>query len=160
MASLTDLPLKYRLFAGTYRWRRIEPVPFTRLEKPLGEARVGLVSTAGLVPPGEPPFDETVKGGDTSYRTIPSGTDLAALVESHRSDAWDHRGVTADRNLALPIERLEELREAGRIGAVNRRHLSFMGSVTAPGRLVRDSAPEAAQLFVDDQVDVALLVPV
>jgi hypothetical protein len=40
------------------------------------------------------------------------------------------------------------------------RHLSFMGSITAPGRLVAESAPEAAQLLVDDGVDVALLVPV
>ncbi len=40
------------------------------------------------------------------------------------------------------------------------RHLSFMGSVTAPGRLVRDTAPRAAELLVEDRVDVALLVPV
>jgi hypothetical protein len=35
-----------------------------------------------------------------------------------------------------------------------------MGSITAPSRLMRDSAPAAAQLLVDDSVDVALLVPV
>ena len=46
------------------------------------------------------------------------------------------------------------------IGSVNRRHLSFMGSIPAPGRLIRDSAPAAAQLLVEDRVDAALLVPV
>jgi hypothetical protein len=35
-----------------------------------------------------------------------------------------------------------------------------MGSITAPGRLTSRTAPEAAQLLVDDRVDVALLVPV
>ena len=35
-----------------------------------------------------------------------------------------------------------------------------MGSITAPGRLRGESAPEAAELFVADRVDVALLVPV
>jgi hypothetical protein len=35
-----------------------------------------------------------------------------------------------------------------------------MGSITAPGRLIRDSAPAMADLLVEDQVDVALLVPV
>jgi hypothetical protein len=35
-----------------------------------------------------------------------------------------------------------------------------MGSVTAPGRLQRHSLPEAARLFEEDRVDVALLVPV
>jgi D-proline reductase (dithiol) PrdB len=65
-----------------------------------------------------------------------------------------------DPNLALPIDRLRELSEAGRIGAVNRRHLSFMGSLTATGAFVRDTAPAAAKLLVEDGVDVALLVPV
>jgi hypothetical protein len=35
-----------------------------------------------------------------------------------------------------------------------------MGSITAPGRLIRDTAPEAAEWLVEDEVDVALLVPV
>jgi hypothetical protein len=35
-----------------------------------------------------------------------------------------------------------------------------MGSITAPARLVRESAPAAAQVLVADRVDVALLVPV
>jgi hypothetical protein len=35
-----------------------------------------------------------------------------------------------------------------------------MGSITAPGRLIRDSAPAAAKLLADDRVDVALLIPV
>jgi hypothetical protein len=35
-----------------------------------------------------------------------------------------------------------------------------MGSITATGRLVKETAPEIAARFVEDQVDVALLVPV
>lgn len=35
-----------------------------------------------------------------------------------------------------------------------------MGSITAPGRLIRRSAPEAAALLVEDEVDLALLTPV
>jgi D-proline reductase (dithiol) PrdB len=46
------------------------------------------------------------------------------------------------------------------IGNVAPRHLSFMGSITAPGRLRTETAPEAAGLLVEDGVDVALLVPV
>jgi D-proline reductase (dithiol) PrdB len=55
---------------------------------------------------------------------------------------------------------VRELAAQDGIGSVNHRHLSFMGSITAPGRLVRDPAPAAARLLVQDQVDVALLVPV
>jgi hypothetical protein len=35
-----------------------------------------------------------------------------------------------------------------------------MGSITAPGRLIKRTAPQAAQSLVDDGVDVAILVPV
>lgn len=160
MATLDELPLRYRIFVKTYRWRRIDPVPFTPLGKPLAEARVALVTSAGLSVPSDRLFDETIRGGDWSYRVIPDDVDLGSLVESHRSDAFDHAGIERDRNLALPVERLHELAAEGVIGSVNRRHLSFMGSVTAPGRLVKFSAPEAAELFIEDEVDVALLVPV
>ena len=160
MASLGDLKLSHRAFVHTYRWRKIDPVPFAPLDRPLSDSRVGIVSTAGLVPPDEEPFDESIRGGDWSYRVLDDSVELDSLIESHRSSAWDHTGVAADRNLAIPIDRLHELRDEGVIGPVNRRHLSFMGSLTAPGRLIRFSAPEAAGLFVEDQVDVALFVPV
>jgi hypothetical protein len=35
-----------------------------------------------------------------------------------------------------------------------------MGSITAPGRFIARSAPGFAQELVEDEVDVALLVPV
>jgi hypothetical protein len=38
--------------------------------------------------------------------------------------------------------------------------VSFNGSITAPGRLVRQSAPEMAEVLRAEMVDAALLVPV
>lgn len=35
------------------------------------------------------------------------------------------------------------------IGEVAPRHLSFMGSITAPGRLIRDTAPDAVARLVE-----------
>ena len=159
MGDLSEFSLSVRMFLKAYRWRRIDPVPFTRISKPLAECRVALVSSAGLVLPEQAPFDE-VRGGDTSFREIPADTVLSRLIDAQRSESYDHAGVLADPNLALPIERLRELAERGRIGSANHRHLSFMGSITAPGRLVKRSAPEAARMLLSDGVDVALLVPV
>ena len=68
--------------------------------------------------------------------------------------------MAADIEVAFPIDSLKKLVVAGAIGDAAPRHLSFMGSITAPARLVRESAPAAADLLVADQVDVALLVPV
>ena len=160
MARLDELRLSDRIFVRTYRWRRIDPVPWTPLPKPLAECRLALVTSAALVLPDQEPFDDEVRGGDTSFREIPGDADVATLIETHRSQSFDHAGVVRDPNVAFPLDRARELAAAGRIGAVNRRHLSCMGSITAPGRLIRDTAPAAARLLVEDGVDVALLVPV
>jgi D-proline reductase (dithiol) PrdB len=82
------------------------------------------------------------------------------LVETHRSQSFDHTGIAKDPNLALPLQRLNELLEQGLIGSINHRHASFMGSITAPGRMMRDTAPEIARGLLEDGVDRVLLVPV
>lgn len=160
MGELAEFPLSLRLFLKAYPWRRIDPVPWTPLRKPLSECRLALVTSAGLVTPEQEPFSEAVRGGDPSFREIASDTDLSRLIDCHRSRSFDHAGMQADPNLVFPLDRVRELAAAGRIGSVNRRHLSFMGSITAPGRLTRHTAPEAVQRLVADAVDVALLVPV
>jgi D-proline reductase (dithiol) PrdB len=160
MARVSDLSLWLRAYLRTYRWRRVDPVPLARRTKPVARSRVALVTTAGLVPPGAPPFDEAVKGGDFSYRVIAADADVARLAEHHRSEAFDHTGIALDRNLVFPLDRLRELAAAGEIGEVAPRHLSFMGSITAPGRLSTRTAPEGALLLAADGVDLALLVPV
>lgn len=160
MGDLAEFSGAVRLFLRAYRWRRIDPVPWARLERPLAEARVALVTSAALALPEQEPFGAGVRGGDPSYRVLPGDLDVSSLRESQRSESFDHAGVREDANLAFPLDRLRELAAAGRIGSVAPRHLSFMGSITAPGRLVRRSAPEAARLLVEDRVDAALLVPV
>ncbi len=160
MARISDLPLRYALMLRVYPWRQIDPVPLARRAKPLAASRVALVTTAGLVPPLERPFDPDVKGGDFSFRVIGSDANVRGLEEHHRSDTFDHTGIRRDPNVAFPLDRLRELAATGEIGEVAPRHLSFMGSITAPGRLASRTAPEAAQLLVEDQVDLALLFPV
>jgi D-proline reductase (dithiol) PrdB len=160
MGDLDEFTLPVKLFLKSYPWRRIDPVPWTPLRKPLSECRVALVTSAGFAAPGEDRFDESRRGGDVSFREIPTDVDLKTLIDCQRSESFDHDGMRRDPNLAFPIDRLTELAAAGRIGSVNRRHLSFMGSITAPGRLIGETAPAAAKLLAEDGVDVALLVPV
>jgi D-proline reductase (dithiol) PrdB len=160
MAELSELSLTLRLFLRAYRWRRIDPVPWTPVVKPLAESRLALVSSAGFITPDQEPFDERVRGGDPSFRHIPADVEAATLVNTHRSESFDHEPVEADPNVAFPLDRVRELAERGRIGEVNRRHLSFMGSLTAVGRFVGETAPAAVEALVEDEVDVALLVPV
>lgn len=159
MAKLSDLSLKHRLFMKTYRYRSEEWSP-AQMKKPLSGSRVAVVTTAALYGPDQEPFDESLRGGDFSYRIIPLDIDLNSLELGHRSSAFDPHGVEADKNLALPFDRLREFAKEGFIGEVNRRHLSFMGAITAPGRLLKQTAPEAVKLLKQDRVDVVLLTPV
>lgn len=160
MGKLTEFSLPVRLFLKTYRWRRIEPVPWTPMTKNLSECRLALVSSAGLVMPGQPPFDPATRGGDVSFREIPSDIAAATLFDSHRSNSFDHSGIQEDPNLAFPIDRVREMVQEGRIDSVADRHISFMGSITAPGRLMRHTAPEVGRRLLDDDVDICVLVPV
>ena len=160
MGEIKEFSLVNRTFLRAYPWRKIDPVPWTPLEKPLSDCRLALVSSAAFVTPDQRAFDGSLRGGDSSFRSIPSDFPGADLIDTHSSDSFDHEGMVRDPNLAFPIDRVRELVESGRIQSVSGEHISFMGSITAPGRLVRDTAPEVAGRLLEDQVDVALLVPV
>lgn len=159
MASFADLSLKNRLFMTTYRYRVLDPVPFALPSKSLSSSRIAVVTTGGLYAHGQPPFDVSLKGGDVSFRVIGSDVEVSTLGVAHKSDAFDETGLLEDRNLGFPLDRLREMAARGEIGEVSRRHLSFMGSITAPGRLMADTAPRGAEILAADGVDVALLVP-
>ena len=68
MGDISEFPFSIQLFLKTYRWRRIDPVPWAPLAKPLSECRLGIVSTAGLSMPDQDTFDEKMKGGDASFQ--------------------------------------------------------------------------------------------
>lgn len=159
MATPSDLSLRDRLWYHRYRFRFVDPLPWAPPGPPLPEAKVALVTSAGVHLPEDPSF-ERIKGGDFSYRWIPREARPRDLICTHPSGAWDRSGVEADPNMALPLDRLEELRDSGEIGGIGPRHASFQGSITAPMRLMRQTAPEMAQGMVDDGVHVVLLTPV
>ncbi len=160
MAHLSDLKLTYRIYMAAYRYRQFDWRPGAVLTKPLAESRIAVVTTAALYRPDQPAFDESVKGGDWSYRELPLDVDLPSLRIAHKSDAFDHTGVERDKNLALPLDRLREMAASGTIGSAAPRHFSFMGSIPAPGRLMDQTAPEVAAMLRDDHVDAVLLTPV
>lgn len=160
MGTLSEFPLKYRLYLKAYRWRRLESVPWTPLKKPLQDSRLVLISSAGMVAADQKPFDNLVLGGDPSVREIAYDVDVFTLLETHRSDAFDHTGIRQDPNLAFPADRLREMAAAGLIGSLNHRYLSIMGSVTSPDRLITKTVPPIVSKLVEDRVDIALLIPV
>lgn len=120
---------------------------------PLGERRVALISTAGLLHRGDRPFSL----GSADYRII-DAEDPRPLVMSHISTNFDRTGFAEDVNVVFPLEVLKAKAEARRIGSIARYHYSFMGA-TDPEQM-RPAAEEFAGLLQRDQVDLALLIPV
>ena len=78
--------------------------------KPAANARVAIISTAGLQRRRDQPF--TVGSGD--YRLIPGDVAAGDLVMSHISTNFDRTGFQEDHNVVLPINRLNELQRGGR----------------------------------------------
>jgi len=160
LATLSELSPKYRRLLTGYRWWTLTPSPWTSLSKPLPEARITIVTSAGLYHGGTDAAFTKQRGGDPSVRWLDSETPLASLSIGQTSDAFDRRVIEADRNEAFPLDRLRELVTRHEIGSVASVHPSFNGSMTAPGRFVRDTAPAVAAVLLKDRVDAALLVPV
>lgn len=160
MGEISEFTFSTRQYLKVYPWKRIDPVPWVELNKNLSECRVAIISSAGFVPADQEPFDPFIIGGDVSFRKIPNSIDVNQLNDYHKSKSFDHSGMRQDPNVAFPIDRIREMAELGRIGSVNHQHLSFMGVITAPSRLINRTAPEAGELLVQDGVDVAILIPV
>jgi D-proline reductase (dithiol) PrdB len=160
MARIEDLTLSDRVFMKTYRYRSVDWRPGAFLNKPLSESKFALVTTAALHLPDQPAFDPNIRGGDYSFRELPANVDLKQLKIAHRSSAFDQTGAQKDRNLVFPLDRFRELVSGGKVGALNHRHFSFMGSITRPGRLISETAPAVAELLRQDRVDAVYLLPV
>ncbi len=122
---------------------------------PLSEARVAIVTTAAIHHAGE----EAFTFDDTGFRVVEQGrTDL---VLGHWSPNFDRAGFAADPEVVIPMRRLQELADAGTIGSVAPRHLSFAGNQEDTVTRIRlDSGPAAGELLKGDGVDVVVLTPV
>ena len=133
---------------------RIVPGPWID-PGPLDQARVAIVSTAGL----HRRDDQRFRPGAVDYRLLPDDVDFADVVVSHVSTNFDRSAFQQDPNIWFPLDRLRELAAAGEIGSVARWHYSFMGAQPNHEALI-PAGEEVGRLLAADEVDVALLVPV
>ena len=122
----------------------------------LADATVAIVTTAGLHRPDQPGWTAM---GDQSFRVLEASDRDLRL--GHWSPNFDRLGISADLNVAYPIDRLDDLATEGVIGRVGPRHISFMGAQDETMTTIRlDSGPAAAKLLTESGVDVVLLTPV
>lgn len=147
-----------------YRWPCFTDVPFEPLSKPLAESRVALITTAapfrpelGDQGPGAA-YNGAAKFFDVFTRPIePTCDDDHDLRISHIGYDRNHSKAD-DRNTWLPVQRLREAVEAGRIGGLTER-IYAAPTVRRQRSTTEEHAPQIAQLVKEDGADVALLVP-
>jgi hypothetical protein len=139
-------------------------IPWTPPSKKLSEAKVALLSTAGLSMKGDPPFDMERERreplwGDPSWRRLRADVTSAGVEVNHLHIKTDY--IEQDLNVALPLDRLGELVAEDAVGSMADTHYSTMGFQGADTSVVENqSAPEIAESLLAEGVDLLLLAPV
>ncbi|MDP9235982.1 MAG: glycine/betaine/sarcosine/D-proline family reductase selenoprotein B [Chloroflexota bacterium] len=141
-----------------------DSMPWTPLTKPLAEARIALVTTAGINVRGiEPPFDYEreqthPQWGDPTYRTLSRDLRQEQVQTGHLH--INNEDIDRDFNVAIPLSRMLELEASGVIGSLAPTNYSFMGYQPDTTEWRDRYAPEVAARMKAEQVDAVLLTPV
>ena len=159
MPRIAHLPELARNTVLTFPAQVNAETPWSPLRRPLSQARVTLVTTAGLHLRGDKPFVSDHKIPDQSYRRLPSATSSTEIVQSHTSIGFDRTGIQRDLNVTYPVDRLRELQQRGVIGSLAESFYSFMGALRTWDVLEHDTGPQVAELLKQDGVEVVLLTP-
>jgi len=133
-------------------------VPLARLQKPLSEARLTLISSCGVHAKSDPPLDVCHPFGDFRFRRVPSNLRHDDLTIHQLK--YPHDDADLDINVIFPIERLQELVSDGLVGSLTTNLFSFIGYNMDPERFEQTVARDIAEAVVsEEKADAALLAP-
>ena len=152
--SITD---RYNKLGYTpYRWFRADSTPaFTRLEKPISESRLGMLSTSGAYVVGQVAY---YYKDDTSVREVPKDTGTERIHFSHITENY-LVNPRKDPNCIFPIEALRAAEVSGAIGELAPTLFSCMGGIYSQRRVREELIPTVYEGFQSQEIDVVLLVP-
>ena len=142
-----------------YVLAHFEAVPFTPLKKPLSESTVTLFSTSDVSvrrKEGDAlPASETTVG---EVYSVPWNIPVDELYS--RQESFDRHATSLDDiDSYLPLNRLREFVQAGRIGAVTRSFHNVNRGYSQK-LMLETSAPAALAKCREEGADVAILTPV
>lgn len=131
-------------------------VPYTPNDKELNEMTIALVSTAGAHLKDQEPFDTD---GDATYRLLGDDVQTNQLTVTHGApkDHYNTDEPKKDINVIMPFDRLNELVDAGFIGAVNNKHISMMGYAMRLKQILEETVPQIAKEINKSKADAVLL---
>lgn len=138
-------------FEHAYQWAHYDDIPFTLPGIPLNKSRVAILTTAISNEDVETPMV-----GRTAH-SYP----ISRVPENFFTDdlSWDKVTThTDDRGSYFPLEPLERMVEEGRIGTLAPRY-HFVPTEYSKRHTLEHDAPQIRDACLEDEVDVAILVP-
>lgn len=140
-----------------YQWTINHDAPLHRLNKPINECRITMLTSGGISMCSLPGFDPMARN-DHRLDAIPRETP-ASDFQIH--DAYyDHTDAEQDINCQFPIDRLREMVVNGAIGSLAPRFWSgFMGRIYNRSKVIQESAPAFVAELRRDEVDLLIAVP-
>lgn len=159
MPKLERLSAVMRQVLTSFPCLEPDDTPWTTPSRELKDSNLALVTSAGLHLRGDKPFAADVKGGDTSYRVIPSDAKATDILQSHVSIGFDHTAIYRDLNVTYPLDRLRERVARGVVGGLAPNGYSFMGALRDTRRIQEETGPEVAQRLKDEGAEVVFLTP-
>lgn len=137
-------------FEADYVWAHHAEIPFTKPAKALSDCSVTVVTTAVPDPAAAP---KAIRAAASyAFDKAPETFDTSEL-------AWDKETThTRDRGSYFPLEPLEQLVGEGYIGRISQR-FHFVPTEYSQRLTITKDAPATLKACQDDEVDVAILVP-
>jgi D-proline reductase (dithiol) PrdB len=138
------------------------PIPWTPMAKPLNRATIALVTSAGISPAGEPPFDMAREKreptwGDPTFRVIARQATGADVSVNHLHINTDY--IRQDINVMLPLARMAELESEGVVGRLAQSAYSFYGFQWQSTAFIETAIAPMAERMEAQGVDAVLLTP-
>jgi D-proline reductase (dithiol) PrdB len=139
-----------------YKWSEFDSSPWTPFDKPLNQACVALLSSAGISREDQEPFDPWAING-LGFREIPIDTPFEKLRLNH--NYFDNRDAMKDMNCVFPVHRLKDLEKEGHIGSVAPRAITLgMGRLYKRTALQNETVPKIVAALENQGADAVLLV--
>lgn len=130
-------------------------VPYTPVWKPLDKMNIALVTTTGVRRTTDEPYNEE---GDERFYVLPGDIEVADLTVNYPPAAnYDFSDSLEDINVVFPIDRLRELKEAGLIGGVAKKHLVSMGYTMKLKKVYEEVVPAMARELERSNADGVIL---
>lgn len=137
-----------------------EEIPWSPLAKPLGECVVALISSGGIYHREDVSFDMEREEreplwGDPTFRELPQDVRQEDIRIAHFH--YEHKHALEDCDCMMPVRALKKMLQAGRIGGIAERHLTFMGYQPRIGTFLRETLPAMIERLRRMSVDLVLI---